>query len=255
MDKINTWWSTGPQPGNFGDILTPLIVKELFDHECVLTKPPFKTPTLLGIGSIISKAESNSIVWGSGMMRTHDPLKRDAKYLSVRGPHTYQQLKSRKIDCPPIFGDPALLMPMVYSPTVEKKYDHGIFAHYVDTEQVRKWYGNDESVLIIDPLNADPLKVIDQVLQCKCIISSSLHGIIIAHAYDIPATWVKHSDKLNGDGIKFQDHFSSVGLPMTCSNFTQKIPVDDFYKFHYTAGISIDLNKIKNALGAYLDER
>ena len=255
MYKINAWWSTGPQPGNFGDILTPLIVKELFDHECILTKPPYKTPTLLGIGSIISKAEGKSIVWGSGLMRTSDQLKRDATYLSVRGPHTYNQLKLRKIKCPPVFGDPALLMPKIYAPLVDKTYEYGIFAHYVDTEQVTKWYGNDDSVLIIDPLNADPLKVIDQVLKCRHIISSSLHGIIIAHAYDIPATWVKHSDKLNGDGIKFQDHFDSVGLPMTCTNFTTKMTVDEFQNFKYTVGIDIDLNKIVNVLGEYLDGR
>jgi len=255
MKTVNTWWSKGPSPGNFGDILTPLLVEHFSDHVCVFVNMPFTSPTLFGTGSILSRAENNTIIWGSGMMRASDQVKRDAIYLCVRGPRTYEILQQRHVKCPPIFGDPALLMPKVYNRTdLPKRFEYGVFAHYVDTETVSKWYRYDQTVKIINPLNANPLQVIAQTLQCERIISSSLHGVIIAHAYGIPAIWVKHSDKLNGDGIKFHDHFESVKLVAECIDFQERIPVEDLGKFNYQAGISIDTTKISRALQSYLNE-
>lgn len=259
MKIINAWWPKGPPPGNFGDILTPLLVEHFTDHVCVFTNKntPSKTPVLFGTGSILTLAENNTVIWGSGMMRASDrgKVKRDATYLSVRGPRTYEILKERNVKCPPIFGDPALLMPELYNrANLPKKFEYGMFAHYVDTEQVERWYRHDPTVKMIYPLNSNPFQVISHVLQCEKIISSSLHGVIIAHAYGIPAVWVKHSDKLNGDGIKFHDHFESVKLVAECIDFQERIPVEDLRKFNYQAGINIDISKISRVLQAYLDE-
>jgi hypothetical protein len=43
-------------------------------------------------------------------------------------------------------------------------------------------------------------------------VSSSLHGIILAHAYGIPVAWTEFSTGLKGDGVKFLDHYASVGI-------------------------------------------
>jgi len=260
MKTINAWWSKGPPPGNFGDILTPFLVEHFGDRVCVFTNKntPSKTPVLFGTGSILALAQNNTVIWGSGMMRESDrtKVKRDATYLSVRGPRTYEILKERNVKCPPIFGDPALLMPEMYNRTdLPKRWKFGVFAHYVDTEQVETWYRYDPTVKIINPLCSNPLQVICQLLQCERIISSSLHGVITAHAYGIPAVWVKHSDKLNGDGIKFHDHFESVGLNAECIDFQEKISVDDLEKLNYQAGITIDTSKISRALQAYINEQ
>jgi hypothetical protein len=44
------------------------------------------------------------------------------------------------------------------------------------------------------------------------ILSSSLHGLIIANAFGRPAGWVRLSEALFGDDVKFQDYYASVGL-------------------------------------------
>jgi hypothetical protein len=253
IKNIPTWWSKGPHPGNVGDILTPLIMDKLFKVKCIYTKKPFNTPTLLGAGSIISHAENRSIVWGSGLMRTTDQTKRDARYLAVRGPRTYETLRERQIPCDPIFGDPVLLMPKIFKvDNISKSYEFGLFTHYVDYETVSKWYKDDSNITVINPLNANPLMVISKVLQCEKIISSSLHGIIIAHAYGIPAVWVKHSDKLNGDGTKFHDYFESVKMKGNCIDFQQKIHPSNFSKFNYLVGIDIDLIGLEQAMWSFL---
>ena len=251
---ISTWWSKGPQPGNFGDILTPLLIDKLFGYTCVYVNRPFRQQSLIGVGSILNKAENRTVVWGSGAMRASDPIKRDAIYLCVRGPHTRDLITFVGAECPPIFGDPALIMPEIYKPDIAKKYKYGIFAHYVDTEQVTEWYDNDQDVRIINPLNGNPLNVIDQMLTCEMIISSSLHGLIIAHAYGVPAVWVKHSDKLGGDGIKFRDHYDSVGLDFEYVDFQERIPVSDLGKFNYQAPEAVNVKPIIRALDTYLHE-
>jgi pyruvyltransferase len=52
-----------------------------------------------------------------------------------------------------------------------------------------------------------------EFLECKKVVSSSLHGIIIAHTYGIPAVWQPFSDGVFGDDIKYQDYFESVQIP------------------------------------------
>lgn len=46
--------------------------------------------------------------------------------------------------------------------------------------------------------------------SCKKILSSSLHGLIVSDAYNIPNRMIKFSNKINGDGTNFTDYFLSV---------------------------------------------
>lgn len=55
---------------------------------------------------------------------------------------------------------------------------------------------------------------IAEVCQCHKIFSSSLHGLIIAHVYGIPAQWVQlKNKKIHRDQeFKFYDYFSGLDL-------------------------------------------
>jgi pyruvyltransferase len=57
------------------------------------------------------------------------------------------------------------------------------------------------------------LHVIDQILQCEKIVSSSLHGLILADAYRVPAYWLQVGERQSGDQFKYEDYFGSVQRP------------------------------------------
>ena len=56
---------------------------------------------------------------------------------------------------------------------------------------------------------------LEEVLACEMIVSTSLHGVIVAHAYGIPAVWADFSEaatRIQGNHVKFLDYFASVGI-------------------------------------------
>lgn len=70
------------------------------------------------IGSILPNSiKSKTIVWGSGCQDFDQVVHRHPKQvLEVRGPKTRDYLLHNGIDCPEVYGDPALLLPLVYQP-------------------------------------------------------------------------------------------------------------------------------------------
>ena len=86
------------------------------------------------------------------------------------------------------------------------KHEVGIVPHYVDYKHVEPVAG----VPIID-VRMNWQKTIDYITNCETIVSSCLHGIIIAEAYGIPAVWVKVTDKVIGGSFKFDDYYLSTG--------------------------------------------
>lgn len=165
-------------------------------------------------GSIFITCEKNVIVWGIGMMDRYSYLSKDREpkaIYCVRGPITRQRFLELGMNVPDCLGDPVLLLPRYYMPKIDKKYRLGLIPHYVDYEKAYNMYKDDDKVLIIDIL-AGIEPVVDDILRCENTLSSSLHGIIVSHAYSIPSYWMKCSNGLVGDGIKFQDYFMSVNV-------------------------------------------
>ena len=55
----------------------------------------------------------------------------------------------------------------------------------------------------------DYKSVIDQIVQSKLIISSSLHGVILADAYGVPSVWYRGLGK--SIDFKYLDYYASTG--------------------------------------------
>ncbi|MFC0075838.1 polysaccharide pyruvyl transferase family protein [Flavobacterium procerum] len=216
------WWNEriiqGKSHENYGDVLGKYLVEKISDKKVVFAWPKkfsfldWFAPIYVTVGSILANVNEKCIVWGSGIIDQRNQIKK-AVFLAVRGPQTRKFLLNSGYDVPEVYGDPALLLPRYFNPKIEKKYKYGFVPHYNDYKQVKDWFANNEEVLLIDMMTNDIESKTVEFLQCEKIISSSLHGVIIAHAYNIPAVWQKFSNKVFGDDIKYQDYFESVEMP------------------------------------------
>ena len=215
------WWSEikiqGKTKENYGDLLGPYLVKKISGQRVRWTKPGskryglFKQPVYVTIGSVLGHIRANCIVWGSGIIKADENVK-SAKFLSVRGPRTRKRLMDLGYEVPKIYGDPAILLPRFYHPEVERTHVLGIIPHISDHDAFCENYKPTTNEIIIDFRTNDIEKTTREILSCQRIVSSSLHGLILAHAYGIPAVWQPFSQKLHGDNIKFADYFESVKM-------------------------------------------
>ena len=230
QSPFRVFWFRGHYP-NFGDEITPYLIRRIANTIPESTDPmATKEKTLLTIGSILRLCGDNTIIWGSGIRDRYQDIKPALIIESVRGPLTRMRFHEIGCECPPIYGDPALLLPLFYKPKVNKKYDLGIIPHSSQYEKVKTIYTNDEKrkkVKVID-LRTDKIEdVIDQIVSCKKTVSSSLHGIIVSNAYDIPVKWIIFDDNIKGDNSKYLDHFTAISheeKPINALRY-KKIPV------------------------------
>ena len=194
------------QSHNFGDRLNPLLYKAITGEEPVFSK---KDGKVLAIGSIMHEAQPLDTVWGTGCMSPNLPHKfaDSTKFLAVRGPLTAQFIKDKLDIYPTIYGDPALLLPLYFPPAETKDYQIGVVLHYADNE---KYWMSSDTVTTIGSTDSPPLRIIQKITSCDMIVSSSLHGIVVAETYGIPAVWVEFGDSVAGKGFKFRDYYAST---------------------------------------------
>lgn len=222
MKEIKLFWYSTTRlenmpKENFGDLLSKYLVEKISKKRVKWVSPKayrflfFLKKNYLVIGSILSHSTKKSIVWGSGIIKSNENVNA-REFLAIRGPKTRERLlQLGKLNVPEIYGDPAILTPEFYKPIIENKYKVGVICHYVDFEEI-SLNVKDENIKVINLLTNNVESKIDEILSCKYLISSSLHGVIIGHAYNKPSLWVKFSEKLYGDDIKFYDYFKSVSL-------------------------------------------
>lgn len=247
-NSLHMYWFK--EKHNFGDFINIYIVSKLADKNIQWVHPKYSLKeNYLCIGSIFNVASSNTIVWGSGLITDKiKKIKKPKRIYAVRGPKTRRVLKAHSIDCPEVYGDPALLLPKFYNPKIEKKYKIGVILHYVDKTMIYYDLFNKDDIKIIDIQQSDPLKFIDELLECELIISSSLHGLIVSDAYGVPSIWVKLSNNIIGNNFKFYDYFESVKrLNEKPIEITSSSCIEDILKFKKDYKIEIDLDRLVEA--------
>jgi len=185
------------------------LVKDLLKFSFTATRSILAKENLLAIGSIIVWSNRNSIVWGAGFMNSTDCFK-GGEVLAVRGKLTNDKLKKQGFIGTTVYGDPALLLPLWIQASSMKKYKLGIIPHWKEVDYFKENYG--DRYHIIDLRTRAVEEVTLEIASCEYVLSTSLHGIIVAQAYNVPALWIKHG-YIETDGFKFYDYFSSVDIP------------------------------------------
>lgn len=170
----------------------------------------FFEKNLLAVGSILAWGNKRSIIWGSGFMNQNESF-RGGEVCAVRGKLTNKKLLAMGLKGCDVFGDPALLLPLFIPPVVAKIYDVVIIPHWREVDYFQSEYGKKYKVLDIRTTNIEGF--VAELTSCRYVLSTSLHGIILSHAYGIPALWIKKG-YIDTDGFKFHDYFSSVEIPL-----------------------------------------
>ena len=230
---LANWW----YEQNFGDFLTPYIIHNLSGKKVVYAswhRPFFKVeakriwqsiirlqrydfrrlcwpvkdkPVVMGVGSILWLSIPNFEIWGSGFLRERGSFK-GGQIHAVRGKYTAKKLMALGYPECKTYGDPALLLPLIYQ-SQSKKKGFGLIPHYTEYNYFKTIYPEYKT---IDLQTYEIEKTIDEICSCEYVLSTSLHGVIVAHAYGIPALWIKHK-QLASDDFKYKDYFSSVEIP------------------------------------------
>ncbi|WDS36307.1 polysaccharide pyruvyl transferase family protein [Pseudoxanthomonas sp.] len=206
------WWKPKDGSVNVGDHLSKVLVSAILSlRDTNLLRKRRGTPRLLCIGSVMHFAEGDEVIWGTGINgkipeSTHRFTSLDVR--AVRGPKTRTFLQNRGIVVPEVYGDPALLMPRLFDAALlqggNARKPFVVVPHF--NESLDKYKGYEE--VLVSP-RIEPAAFVRQLLEAEYVVSSSLHGVILAEAYGIPAVYL---DWGNGeDRFKYDDYYAGTG--------------------------------------------
>ncbi|RYG07261.1 MAG: polysaccharide pyruvyl transferase family protein, partial [Caulobacteraceae bacterium] len=201
---------------NWGDALSPVMTALM----CGL--PIRRVPTapiridLDRVGTIGHGFDLGSIhFWGTGSSQWMNPsaprdqrlpVKRSAEARAVvhatRGPISERILGGSS----GVYGDPVWLLPRFYQPETVKTHDLGIILHLSElngraldagakpdilrAQLPEAWTGRVRIINTLTAISPEGLKAkTDEILSCRRIVSTSLHGMVIAETYGIPCLY------------------------------------------------------------------
>jgi len=243
---------------NFGDMLNQPLADYLFGstHNIEYNNLHKKGIHLIGsnLGSKTHVLDGDTIC-GLGLHHyTQKNYSFDINVHCVRGPLSLKWLKSQGIKiAEPFLGDPGLLVSLFYKPQKNQllQYKIGVIPHISNIDYFKKECASNEKFHIIRP-DQPWQQVMDEIISCQYIISSSLHGLICADSYNVPNVWISIPDKpippcnvsQDNGRYKYWDYLLSQGRPI---NYITNINEDAKNKI-YQNGNKINLNELKKAI-------
>lgn len=200
---------------NVGDAYAAYLTRKITGQPPLWGRPEDSQFVLSG--SVLNHCGPGKIAWGCGLASLKDEVNPNADIRAVRGPISRMIAMANGAQCPAIYGDAALVAPRFYQPKGPKLYKLGIVPHYVDQLRAHAWYQQHEHAANVAGVRMISVflgveEFIREVAACDYVLSSSLHGLVFAHAYGVPASWIRIGDSIGGDGSKYRDHLLTMGV-------------------------------------------
>ena len=164
------------------------------------------------------------IIYGTGFISSdnyqNESYVRNIKIKAIRGNVSLQRIEKNGIKASEkvILADPGILAPFLLNLTnkkdfnFQKEYDLCVIPHFVDSKNILiKTHIQINNSIILN-INSNPIEFIRSLLKCKNILSSGLHGLIVADSLGIPNMRMIVSDKIIGGDYKFRDYYSAYNL-------------------------------------------
>lgn len=237
--SIPVSWAAGKDaaaPANLGDALSAVVIAAL--SGVPVRHAHFDAPIerLVGVGTIGHAQKNGRLhVWGTGFDATRNAVQPDLgrfvlppetvfEVHATRGPRSAALLKAQGVPVEKVaYGDPVMLLPEIWPMDhVTKTHDVGVIVHITELEtqeiasgpmaQYRRYQvpeGLGLSVRIINtltPPTLDGLKAkVEEIAACRVILSTSLHGLVLAETYGIPCAWFRATGTGMGEMLDLSD--------------------------------------------------
>jgi hypothetical protein len=209
------WWRPGSGGGNPGDeIAGPIFAYASGRSVCWANA---ETCDGIAIGSIFHPRKARSakrkeplFVWGSGTLAPSPCRMEDlaVSLAALRGPRMASMIAGVP-DVP--FGDPGLFAAEVWPGTAAKRHRFGLVPHRSELKHpaVRQILLALEGSTLIDVTDPDIAGTLERLSSCERIVSSSLHGLVLADSYGIPSLFWNPREEAHE--WKYRDYFEGVG--------------------------------------------
>lgn len=235
---------------NAGDALGAIVTAAIARIPVAHTNARSTARRLATIGTIAQTFSGGTVqLWGTGLDRGINIAARgqpwapqpDTRYMvhALRGPDSGAAFQRQGIDVPGVWGDPGYLAPRLWPEAgSEKTHDLGIVLHLSELESRGPaagpdpalmryslpdvWQGRIRLISMEAPASvAGVAGKVAEIVSCRRILTTSLHGLVLADAYGVPAAWFGFAgrggalaalaDPAVGLDHRFRDLFAGMG--------------------------------------------
>ena len=216
--NILLMWYDNPSHENFGDWLSPYIIKQISGQK-ITHLPDYcnsKRKHIVGIGSIANRINEFSHVFGTGISSINDIVNPHANFHFVRGPYTRKNIMNEGGPKVEFMGDMGFILSKLYKPLSLQKEIEVLFVRHVVHQSLTIQLPDYVVEHTINISDSDAIQnLVDKIVISKLVITSAMHCYIACKSYGVPVSLVTFENsqrKVFGDGIKYRDAMEGVGL-------------------------------------------